>query len=74
MEILNMICFGCATLLSGVVLMAVLITFGASVVACFSKKWKGTLLAKIVVAFVLGCSLPWLFKLVVFFVGKTIGV
>lgn len=73
MEILNLICNACATFLFGAVLMVVLITFCASIVACFSKKWAGTLVAKIAIAFVLGCSLPWLFKVVVYFAMKTIG-
>ena len=73
MEILNLICNGCAVVFFGFVLVALLATFFVSIYSCFSKKMQGTLLAKIVVAITLGLTCPWVLKLVFFFLGKIIG-
>lgn len=70
MEILNLICYACATVLSGCAFAVAVISFVMSVYGCFSKKFSGTLFSKIAVAVLLGCLCPWVLKLTVFFFLK----
>lgn len=70
MELLNNICWVCATLMSG---MACGITFGTfciCVFALFSKKLDGTFIAKLIIMIAFGCVTPWLLRLTLFFAGK----
>lgn len=70
MRILNLTCWGSATLFTIVVMLIAWIYFFTGIYACFSKKVKGDLLAKVIVAIGVGCSIPWLLKLSVFFISK----
>lgn len=70
MNILNSICFGCATFLTGVALVVSVVYFFLGIYACFSKKMQGTLLAKIAVVVGFGCAIPILLRLGIFFVEK----
>ena len=69
MEILNFLCYASATFFSGVAFIICVVLFVTSIYACFTKKIKGDLFAKIFLTIFLGCLSPWLLKLVfVFFV------
>lgn len=70
MDIFNSICFGCATVLVGATLLLAIGCFVASVMACFQKKVKANLVAKIFVAVVIGSLCPLLARLAVFFATK----
>lgn len=72
MNILNSICFGCATFLAGVALAVCTVYFFLGIYACFSKKMQGTLLAKIAVVIGFGCAIPILLRLVIFLAGKVL--
>lgn len=74
MKILNTVCYASVTLFTAVIFISVVSLFISSVVLCFSKKDKGNLLIKIGVAITLGCACPWLFKLFMLFLTKTMGV
>lgn len=70
MELLNLICNFSAVVFFGALLLVALLSFGTSVFACFSKKTKGALWAKVLVAFAFACVCPWIFKVMMFFVLK----
>ena len=70
MEILDLICFGCAFLVTGIVFLVALTMFGTSVFACFYKKIEGKLIIKILISVVTGCTLPWILKLMLFLLAK----
>ena len=74
MELLNTICFISATLFVGVLLVLAIYLFFISVYACFQKKMAGGLPAKIAVAFAFACVCPWLFRLMVWFLMKAMGM
>ena len=72
MDIVNLICYGSATAFYFALFGVAVVMFGSSVYACFSKKFKGDLLAKIAVAFAFACLCPWILKLGLFFATKII--
>lgn len=70
MRILDLICYGSATLFVLIVLLIAFVYFFTGVYACFSKKVKGDLFSKIIVTIVAGCAVPWLFRVAIFFITK----
>lgn len=70
MEILNSICYGCASLLCAGTSLIIFIVFCTSVYACFTKKIEGKLLAKLLIVLVSGCICPWFIRASVFFLTK----
>lgn len=74
MEILNLICYASVTLFTAVIFISAVLLFISSVVLCFSKKIKGNLFIKIGIAITIGCVCPWIFKLFMFFLTKTVGM
>ena len=70
MEILNTVCFVCATVLSAVVLIIMFVSFIACIVFCFTEKKKANTLVNIIIAIVLGCACPLFLKLALFFAFK----
>ena len=70
MELLNNICWVCATLMSGMACVFTFGTFCICVFSLFSKKLEGTFVAKLIIMIVFGCATPWLLRLTLFFAGK----
>ena len=70
MRILDLICLGSLTFLALCVLTFVVMVFCTGIYACFTKKVKGELFAKITIAIVSGCCIPWLIKGVIFLFTK----
>lgn len=63
MNLLNFICWCSTFVLSSVGFVLVSVTFFTSIYTCFSKKVKGSLFIKILVAVSFGCVLPLLVRL-----------
>ena len=70
MNVLNVICYGSAVVFMTMVFVFALATLVASVYSCFTKKVEGKLWTKIVISLGIGCTIPWILKIIVFFISK----
>lgn len=70
MEILNLICYGCAVLFFGMVLTFDVAVIISSVIFLFAKKKKGELLARLIIVFSSIFLCPWILKIIFFFLLK----
>ena len=70
MEILNIISYGSAILLFGIVLMFDIFVVVTSIYSCFTTKVKGNVFAKLLIVFVSIGLCPWILKIMFFFALK----
>ena len=82
MNILNMVCNYSVVILASLLFLFLFVTFCLSIYTCFPKKktenegkekGKGDLLAKIVVTIFTGCLLPWVLKVIFYYIAKIAG-
>lgn len=73
MNVLNVICYGCALLFSCILFIAVFSTFVYAVYMCF-KKDEHKFVYKLLIAITIGCACPWLLKLCLTLFSLCIGV
>ena len=72
MEILNLICYGCAVLFFGMILTFDIAVIISSIIFLFAKKNKEELLARLVIVITSIVVCPWILK--VFFFLLKMGV
>ena len=70
MEILNIISYGSAFLLFGIVLVFDVAVIVTSIYSLFQKKIKGSILAKLFIVFVSVALCPWILRIMFFFLTK----
>ena len=70
MEILNLICYGCAVLFFGMILTFDVAVIISSIIFLFAKKNKGELLARLVIVITSIVVCPWILKIIFFFLLK----
>ena len=70
MRTLDLICYGCSAFFLLCIITATVMVFCTGIYACFTKKVKGELFAKIAIVIISGCLLPWLVKFAVYFFTK----
>ena len=70
MEILNIISYGSAFLLFGIVLVFDVAVIVTSIYSLFQKKIKGGILAKLLIVFVSLGLFPWILRIMLFFLTK----
>ncbi len=70
MEILNIVSYGSAFLLFGIVLIFDVAVIATSFYSLFSKKIKGGVLAKLLIVFTSLGICPWILRIMFFFLTK----
>lgn len=70
MEIINLICYGCAVLFFGMVLIFDATVIISSIFYLFAKRKKGELLARLIIVFTSIFLCPWILKIIFFFLLK----